>query len=183
MRNNENIVKETLEFLNEKKIRCTYEALADCLDGVEAWNVASKLLGEKRPEVSWVVNKGKSLPTGFSGNQMHADLQKNAHVIRDAKGLEAHVREFQSSKEKGKHHTTEYKSKWSDYIIACSMAGIFFGIPTGIAVLFYHSVEAGAIAIAVVVLAISVAAFSFWGTLGWILALFGLFRWLNRRDR
>ncbi len=182
MTSNENIVKEIIEFLNEKKIRCTYEALADCLDGVEAWNVAGKYLGEKRPEVSWVVNKGKNLPTGFSENQMHPDLQKNSHVIRDAKELEAYVREFQSSKEKEEHHTAKYKSKWSDYIIAYSITGIFFGIPIGIAVLFHYSEEAGSIAIAVVVLAISVALIGIKGTITWMLTLFGLFRWLNRRD-
>ena len=48
------VAKEILEFLNRHRVRATYGAVADLL-GVLPRGVGA-MLGEKRPEASWVVN-------------------------------------------------------------------------------------------------------------------------------
>lgn len=68
-----------LSCLNQEKIRCTYSAVGKVL-GVDAKAVGA-LLGEKRPEASWVVSKAKLEPTGYAEDQKHPDLLANPEVI------------------------------------------------------------------------------------------------------
>ena len=51
-------VSEILEFLNEKRIRCTYGAVGYFV-GVHPRLVNKYLLGDNRPEASWIVNSQK----------------------------------------------------------------------------------------------------------------------------
>ena len=67
-----------LSCLNQEKIRCTYSAVGKVL-GVDA-KAVGVLLGEKRPEASWVVSKAKHEPTGYEEDQKHPDLA-NSEVI------------------------------------------------------------------------------------------------------
>lgn len=68
-----------LSCLNKTKIRCTYSAVGSVL-GVDAKSVGA-LLGEKRPEASWVVSKAKHEPSGYSEEQKHPDLFTNPEVV------------------------------------------------------------------------------------------------------
>lgn len=77
-------VDEILEFLNEKRIRCTYTALAVVI-GTNAQSV-SRYLGRRRPEASWVVSKENRTPTGYSENERHRDLFRTEKIIHS--GLE-----------------------------------------------------------------------------------------------
>ena len=74
-----NKVDEILEFLNEKRIRCTYTAVAEVI-GTNAQSV-SRYLGEMRPEASWVVSKETGTPTGYSENERHPDLLRTGTII------------------------------------------------------------------------------------------------------
>lgn len=65
--------------LNKNKVRCTYSAVGDVL-GIEAQSV-SGLLGERRPEASWVVSREKQEPTGYTDEQKHPELFSNPEVI------------------------------------------------------------------------------------------------------
>lgn len=72
-------VELILSCLNQEKIRCTYSAVGKVL-GVDTKAVGA-LLGEKRPEASWVVSKAKHEPTGYAEGQKHPDLLANPEVI------------------------------------------------------------------------------------------------------
>ncbi len=71
--------------LNKNKVRCTYSAVGDVL-GIEAQSVAG-LLGERRPEVSWVVSREKKEPTGYTDEQKHPELFSNLEVIDNGDDL------------------------------------------------------------------------------------------------
>ena len=77
-------VDEILEFLNEKRIRCTYTAVAEAIGTVPI--SVSSYLGRRRPEASWVVSKENGNPTGYSENERHPDLLKTEEIIQS--GLE-----------------------------------------------------------------------------------------------
>ncbi len=71
--------------LNKNKVRCTYSAVGDVL-GIEAQSVAG-LLGERRPEVSWVVSREKKEPTGYTDEQKHPELFSNPEVVDNGDDL------------------------------------------------------------------------------------------------
>src|SRR5262249_2632087 len=54
---------DILQCLNDERIRATYKAVSKVL-GVPARSVGG-LLGDRRPEASWVVNETSELPTGY----------------------------------------------------------------------------------------------------------------------
>ena len=78
-------VDEILEFLNEKRIRCTYTAVAEVI-GTNAQSV-SRYLGRMRPEASWVVSKENRTPTGYSENERHPDLFRTEKIIQSGHEL------------------------------------------------------------------------------------------------
>jgi hypothetical protein len=82
-----------LRYLNKRKQRCTYGAFADAI-GVNVKKVAG-LLGERRPEASWVVNRETLKPTGYEPEQEHPDLYKNDEVITSARALVEAIPELQ----------------------------------------------------------------------------------------
>ena len=73
-------VDEILEFLNEKRIRCTYTALAEAI-GTNAPRSVGRYLGRPRQKASWVVRKDKGTPTGYSENERHPDLLRTEKII------------------------------------------------------------------------------------------------------
>ena len=60
----EQTLNQILDYLNKVKTRTTYGVVAELL-GVIPQSVGQHL-GEKRPEVSWVVNGTTKEPTGYS---------------------------------------------------------------------------------------------------------------------
>ena len=78
-------VERVLEVLQREKTRCTYGALAEYI-GASPRDVGN-LLGSKRPEASWIVNKKTGLPTGYEPFQIHPDLQTQEKVIDQGAGL------------------------------------------------------------------------------------------------
>src|SRR5688572_26147865 len=66
-------------FLNGKQLRATYGAVADCI-GVIPQSMG-ELLGDWRPEASWVVSADDWRPTGYSESEMHEDLFRSKAVI------------------------------------------------------------------------------------------------------
>lgn len=90
MRNRKDRMDEILEYCNSAKIRVSYGAAADMLN-VDQLSVG-KLLGERRPEASWIVSKKTGRPTGYAKEQVHKDLLKNSRVICNARELENELR-------------------------------------------------------------------------------------------
>ena len=74
-----------LDLLNEKQVRATYGAVAEAL-AVHVRQVV-QLLGDRRPEASWIVNKRTHEPTEYDERQKHPALYKNAKVISSGEVL------------------------------------------------------------------------------------------------
>lgn len=74
-------IQEILKCLGENKIRCTYEALFEYLGIPLNQTAIVQLLGERRPEASWIVNKRTRKPTGYKPQERAPDLFTNDTVI------------------------------------------------------------------------------------------------------
>ncbi len=74
-----------LEYMNEVKTRCTYNAAAKAL-GITTTTL-KKLLGERRPEISWFVNSGTGEPAGYADNEKHPELYRTKRIIKSAEVL------------------------------------------------------------------------------------------------
>ena len=74
-----------VEYLNKVKTRCTYSAAAEAL-GITP-QALKKLLGERRPEISWLVNSGTGDPAGYTDNEKHPELYRTKRVIKSAEVL------------------------------------------------------------------------------------------------
>ncbi|MGF1740155.1 hypothetical protein L4C34_03550 [Vibrio profundum] len=82
-------LNQIIGYLNENGIRATYGAVADVL-GVNAQSVGM-LLGERRPEVSWVVNRKTGMPTGYLIEECAYNLLSRQEIIKDAYTLKYNV--------------------------------------------------------------------------------------------
>ncbi|MFN7984657.1 MAG: hypothetical protein U0Q11_22660 [Vicinamibacterales bacterium] len=76
---------EILTLLNETTSRATYGAVAGVL-GVPPRSMGA-LLGERRPEASWVVNADTGLPTDYTQADWHPELLSTSSVIRTGNEL------------------------------------------------------------------------------------------------
>ncbi len=74
-----------IDYLNKVKTRCTYGVVAEII-GTNSQSVG-KLLGERRPEVSWVVNATTKEPSGYSDSEKHPDLYRTDRIIASAEVL------------------------------------------------------------------------------------------------
>ena len=74
-----------VDYLNEAKIRCTYNAAAKAL-GVTP-QALKKLLGERRPETSWFVSSGTEEPAGYTDKEKHPELFRTKRIIKSAEVL------------------------------------------------------------------------------------------------
>ena len=78
-------IKIVVDYLNEVKTRCTYNAAAKAL-GITP-QALRKLLGEGRPEASWFVNVGTEEPAGYSDEEKHPELYRTKRIIKSAEVL------------------------------------------------------------------------------------------------
>jgi predicted transcriptional regulator len=74
-----------VDYINEVKTRCTYNAAAKAL-GITT-PALKKLLGERRPEISWFVGSETEEPAGYTDEQKHAELYRTKRVIKSAEVL------------------------------------------------------------------------------------------------
>ena len=74
-----------IDYLNGVKTRCTYNAAAAAL-GITPQAV-KKLLGERRPEISWLVNSGTGEPAGYADDEKHPELYRTKRIIKSAEVL------------------------------------------------------------------------------------------------
>ncbi len=92
-------INEILDYLCIMETRCTYKAVAEVL-GIIPQSVGH-LLGQKRPEASWVVNGRTKEPTGYTDNQKHPRLHINNVIIRSGeklqRGLHAYRRDLREA--------------------------------------------------------------------------------------
>ena len=65
-------LNEILDFLNDRKMRATYGAVANYL-GVHPVAMR-KLFGDPSIRASWVVNGTEELPTNYPAELIHPDL-------------------------------------------------------------------------------------------------------------
>jgi hypothetical protein len=81
----EDKVRIIVEYLNRVKTRCTYGVVAEIL-GVNSQSVGLHL-GERRPEVSWVVNAKTGDPTDYIDSEKHPELYRTDRIIKSAEVL------------------------------------------------------------------------------------------------
>ena len=74
-----------VDYLNEVKTRCTYNAAAKALAITP--QALKKLLGERRPENSWLVSSGTGEPTGYTDEEKHPELHRTTRIIKSAEVL------------------------------------------------------------------------------------------------
>ncbi len=86
-----------LSCLNTRKIRCTYSAVAEYLK-IEPKEVG-QILGERRPEASWIVGRRTGLPTGYSNTQRHPGLYQSDKILNDGNELESLLMEWRAEQE------------------------------------------------------------------------------------
>lgn len=79
------LLNRVLKSLNTHKIRATYGAVADILE-VHPMKVGG-LLGERRPEASWVVSKTTGQPSGYGVEDCHPGLYENPRVLESGMEL------------------------------------------------------------------------------------------------
>ena len=79
-------IQTILECLNAAGVRATYGAVGEVL-GVRP-QVVPRLLGERRPAASWVVNGTTGEPTGYASEEVDPRLP-GTHVIRTGNELRA----------------------------------------------------------------------------------------------
>ncbi len=72
-----------IRYLNEHKVRATYGAVAEAL-GIHHVRDLIPLLGERRPELSWVVNKRTGMPTRYAEENMHSDFKPSTKLVTDS---------------------------------------------------------------------------------------------------
>ena len=74
-----------LDYINQVKTRCTYNAAAKAL-GITT-PTFKKLLGERRPEISWFVGSETEEPAGYTDDQKHSELYRTKRIIKSAEVL------------------------------------------------------------------------------------------------
>ena len=74
-----------VDYLNEVKTRCTYNAAAKAL-GITP-QALRKALGERRHETSWLVNVGTEEPAGYTDEEKHPELYRTKRIIKSAEVL------------------------------------------------------------------------------------------------
>ena len=74
-----------VDYLNGVKTRCTYNAAAQAL-GITP-QALKKQLGERRPEISWLVNSGTGDPAGYTDDEKHPELYRTKRIITSAEVL------------------------------------------------------------------------------------------------
>lgn len=87
------LIERILYCLEKRKIRCTYDAVAQILTEKMGDKyspiVVGTYLAKRRCRASWVVRKSTEEPTGYTPEQKHPDLYSNPKVIKSKTELKA----------------------------------------------------------------------------------------------
>jgi hypothetical protein len=78
-------ITTVVAYLNDVRTRCTYNAAAKAL-GITP-QALKKLLGDRRPENSWLVSTGTGDPVGYSDEEKHPELYRTTRIITSAEVL------------------------------------------------------------------------------------------------
>ncbi len=78
-----------VEYLNEVKTRCTFNAAAQAL-GITP-QALKKELGEARAEVSWFVSPTSGEPMRYTDEQKHPELYRTSRIITAASVLKRNL--------------------------------------------------------------------------------------------
>jgi hypothetical protein len=82
-------VTVVIDYLNQVKTRCTFNAAAEAI-GITP-QALKKLLGESRPEVSWFVSPTSGEPMRYTDSEKHAELYRTKRIITSAKVLKRNL--------------------------------------------------------------------------------------------
>ena len=74
------LLEDILRTLNKCKVPATYGAVA-CILKTQPQGIG-RLLGQRRPYASWVVNNKTGRPTGYEKHQCHPDLFPNLRRMK-----------------------------------------------------------------------------------------------------
>ena len=92
-------LSEVLDFLNDKRMRATYGAVAGYI-GVQPRSIGS-MLGEHSQRASWVVNSTEKLPTDYRPEDMHPELERISLVITTAGALDRGLSRWREQQQEG----------------------------------------------------------------------------------
>jgi hypothetical protein len=81
--------KVVVEYINEVKTRCTFNAAAQAL-GITP-QALKKELGERRPEVSWFVSPTSGEPMRYTDSEKHPELYRTTRIISSASVLKRNL--------------------------------------------------------------------------------------------
>lgn len=82
-------ITAVVDYLNEVKTRCTFNAAAGALGITPA--ALKKELGEARPEISWFVSPTSGEPMRYTDDQKHPELYRTKRIIESAKVLKRNL--------------------------------------------------------------------------------------------
>jgi hypothetical protein len=82
-------VAQVVDYLNEVKTRCTYNAAAKAL-GITP-PALKKFLGDRKPENSWLVSTGTGEPAGYADEEKHPELHRTKRIITSAEVIERNL--------------------------------------------------------------------------------------------
>jgi len=82
-------VSSVVDYINEVKTRCTYNAAAEAL-GITP-QALKKLLGEARPEISWFVSPTSGEPMRYTDSEKHPELYRTTRIITSAQVLKRNL--------------------------------------------------------------------------------------------
>ena len=78
-----------VDYLNEVKTRCTFNAAAEAI-GITPRALKAQL-GEARPEVSWFVSPTSGEPLRYTDSEKHPELYRTTRIITSAKVLKRNL--------------------------------------------------------------------------------------------
>ena len=78
-------LSEILDFLNERKMRAHYGAVAGVLE--VSPRAVGTMLGEHSQRASWVVAKDDDMPTDYEIENQHPELQRTSLIIQTPAAL------------------------------------------------------------------------------------------------
>ncbi len=83
-------LQKIIDYLNHVKTRCTDGTIAEVL-GVNSQSVGM-MPGQRRPEVSWVVNAKTGHSTDYLDSEKHPDLYRTERIITSASVLRRNLK-------------------------------------------------------------------------------------------
>ena len=81
-------LEEIVDLLDEHRQRATYGAVAGVLDRPATFLMSGIA---REPRYSWIVNQKSLLPTGYSDEEKHPELEKRSFVLMNERELRAWI--------------------------------------------------------------------------------------------